>query len=191
VRKFIAKTTYDANFDAKQRAAPRRATAPGRPTPDLGTAPWLGASLSKGDYLDWGVQPRVRGAASQPAPHAPQRFVGASTYSGDFVPHAVSRPSGRVREAHIPDRPLAAASIYQVDFEEKAIGRRAHACAGRAWMNCESCEPSAPSTPEAGQRPDSPELTWSVPPYATGKAKLDGRTHYRVAYPNWGAGGGT
>ena len=142
---------------------------------------WSGVQA---DYKDWGNQ--MRDAIVDPRTAFPHRlFDGTSTYRDEFIRRAAHPVHKRAPVGLSPDQPLNGLTTYMSEYYEKPISDQLNACGGRPWMNCDSCKPSAPPTPDGLARPGSAEKAWSKPPFAIGKSKLDGRTQYRTSYLKW------
>ena len=134
------------------------------------------------DYPAWaGAKPAQ--AASAPRSLAPLRaFDGVTEAAAQFT----NKHSG-VPALHQPavaltrDLPLHACTMYGKEYIAKPMPAQYNACKDRAWMNCDTCYPTEVPTP-AGDGNGPGEMSWTSPPYATGRAKFDGRTEHKAEY---------
>lgn len=144
-------------------------------------------SSSHSDYQNWGKQQMVKPIRAEQKPVVARPFNGVSTYGSEFVKHGnLAARSARPAVGELPSIPLGARTTYELEYTAKPIGAAMFACNDRPWMNCDSCKPSGNTTPDyIRERVASPEHTWTTPPFAIGKAKLEGISHSHAMYPAW------
>lgn len=141
------------------------------------------------DYVAWpGARPAEK-ANLAPTTIPARPFEGNTDYSDNFTDkHLSSEKARRPEFAHLKDEVPPSGTLYRCteyghEYIKKPISAKYNACVDRPWMNCDSCVPTELPSPAGGCGLE--EKTWTMPPFAIGRAVLQSSTEHLAEFKNF------